>query len=951
MAEGLAIAASIIAVIQISDRIISSINFYVEALNNDLLSDLQVILTETTAIRTAFKKLQSLDGNGLQALSEPVTQCEILLKALEGLLPPTPTGNVQATGNRPQKRRKLEVTKLTLAWPLKEQRAKKILDNIGRYKSTIHLLLSVESLTESQRHDVDRWLVSTDPSPLHNQATHQIEPGTTKWMLAQANWSDWVDAKFRCLWIRGIPGAGKTVLMSYLIEQLRNHVETEPAPKTCLVYYYCYFGHNTDESIPFLRWLLRQLCRQADIVPKSLFRLYKAGTEPRIGELLCALRDICDHFERVYVVVDALDESTSRTNILEAVRELSTSDRFCKIQILVSSREYPEIVNELKCFATAQSMDNDLVREAIRICVSSLLRSKKNFRHWPSVLFDEVEEALSTGAQGMFRWAVCQVDILRLLKGDRAVIQKALKNLPTSLYDTYDRILLSIDAHERLYVLHALLWTCNSQHTDWKCHIPTTTLSLAALKSASHFDLSYNERFYDFSILEELLGCLIRVNDLEYPRAMLAHYTVKEYLDAPARSNVLMGISSVPMSLIRDNIFEVMLEEVLNLEASSVKSHDISQIELFCAITVSNRLNQYRIYEQLNDKCISLIVDCLDPSRPHYRHLRSIGTVRVGWRHFIRKCGPLFSFIAFAENCGAAARENLEAIHFLSLYFLWWDCSDITARKLTQVMLAKKEAQDFLKSRLSVRARGRPTIPGSWFVGTVSDFILSYGGAWGKSLLHRMDYLKDVMGVEFIDTSYLILTHKLRRHCCLEPEAECETKRRLKTGSDPNFLRHSFTLLQLATSLRDFECVEMLLQAGADPNALGEAKRAWDGTDPEYTRAQQFSDNIVCMLSSLSELLTGVSPLIICRYFTQFAWDQEDRRNLHTSLEADNGVEELLLSYGAVECSKEPFESPPLVNGRLGEILSEPERRSASCRCIRQIPKDADLGDRKSSLW
>lgn len=44
-------------------------------------------------------------------------------------------------------------------------------------------------------------------------------------MLRSLEWTEWLDAKQRCLWVHGIPGAGKTVLMCHLFEQVEQHCE------------------------------------------------------------------------------------------------------------------------------------------------------------------------------------------------------------------------------------------------------------------------------------------------------------------------------------------------------------------------------------------------------------------------------------------------------------------------------------------------------------------------------------------------------------------------------------------------------------------------------------------------------------------------------------------------------------------------------------------------------
>jgi Cdc6-like AAA superfamily ATPase len=231
-------------------------------------------------------------------------------------------------------------------------------------------------------------------------------------MLRSSEWANWLDAKQRCLWIHGIPGAGKTVLMSYLIDQLKQHRNSQGDRKIAYVYYYSYFGHNQDETTPFLRWAINQLCRQASLVPGSVYDMFKYGGEPSLIDLLKALADVLDEFEMTYVMIDAIDESNPRDDLLKVLRDLATDSRFQKLQILASSREYIDIDRVMREFSVAVTMANTFVEEDIRRHVRSSLQSNSRFGRWPRDLLNGVEDAVSIGAKGMYvvfhiEWVNC----------------------------------------------------------------------------------------------------------------------------------------------------------------------------------------------------------------------------------------------------------------------------------------------------------------------------------------------------------------------------------------------------------------------------------------------------------------------------------------------------------------------------------------------------------------
>jgi hypothetical protein len=146
MAEAIALGAGIIAVIQISDRIIGLTKHYIETVH-DAPRDLHVIRIEASALKATFESLEFLQeseyalSKNLQKLGEKdgaVEGCRRSVSELEQLL----DSNPQSSNGG--KRRKIQATLSSLAWPFKENRAKKLLEEIMRYKTTITLSLSIE---------------------------------------------------------------------------------------------------------------------------------------------------------------------------------------------------------------------------------------------------------------------------------------------------------------------------------------------------------------------------------------------------------------------------------------------------------------------------------------------------------------------------------------------------------------------------------------------------------------------------------------------------------------------------------------------------------------------------------------------------------------------------------------------------------------------------------------
>ena len=233
----------------------------------------------------------------------------------------------------------------------------------------------------SQRREMCRWLETTDPSPIHNRSQDLYEHGTGDWVSRLPEWMRLISGGSRCLWIQGIPGAGKTVLMSHLINRLRDHADHSSNPIIAIVYYYCYFGRAQDESGPFLRWLISQLCRQAEKVPLNGSQCFRRGGELTVSELFLFLESVLGLFETVYIVLDAIDESIRpRDNFLRVIRELATVPRFSNTRFLASSRDHFDIEETMKSISDQIPMTNSCVEEDIKQYVHSRLKNHPKFR-------------------------------------------------------------------------------------------------------------------------------------------------------------------------------------------------------------------------------------------------------------------------------------------------------------------------------------------------------------------------------------------------------------------------------------------------------------------------------------------------------------------------------------------------------------------------------------------
>ena len=243
--------------------------------------------------------------------------------------------------------------------------------------------------------------IKTDPSPNHNGACTLHEDHTGKWLLRSPEYTDWLSGQTKFLWVHGIPGAGKTVQASFIFQQVHHFCQESSPSAFGNAYYYCYFGRNQDETSPFLRWIISQLCRQLKDIPSPLISLLRRGTEPGYEDILGLLATVLESFQRVYVIIDALDESQNRENMIDLLRRFTMDPPFDKMRIFTTSRLERDIELGLVGLGPSISMSNQYVDQDISLFIESRLQTDRKLKSWQPILKAEITQALIKGAHGM----------------------------------------------------------------------------------------------------------------------------------------------------------------------------------------------------------------------------------------------------------------------------------------------------------------------------------------------------------------------------------------------------------------------------------------------------------------------------------------------------------------------------------------------------------------------
>ncbi|KAH7014764.1 hypothetical protein EDB80DRAFT_566297 [Ilyonectria destructans] len=220
-------------------------------------------------------------------------------------------------------------------------------------------MLAVKDTVDALKLDNDRqhaneectkilnWVAPFDYTIQQNYF-RQRKAGTGEWLLDSAEFKAWVGTEKQTLFCPGIPGAGKTILTSIVIDELTSRFGNDDS--FGIAYIYCNFRRKHKQMAEdLLANLLRQLAQDRPSLPESVQSLYKdcKKQRPSFEEISTTLQSVSQMYSKVFIIIDALDECETlegcRSTFLEAIFHLQAK---CKASIFATSRFIPEITEE-----------------------------------------------------------------------------------------------------------------------------------------------------------------------------------------------------------------------------------------------------------------------------------------------------------------------------------------------------------------------------------------------------------------------------------------------------------------------------------------------------------------------------------------------------------------------------------------------------------------------------
>ncbi|SMR60828.1 unnamed protein product [Zymoseptoria tritici ST99CH_1E4] len=391
---------------------------------------------------------------------------------------------------------------------------------------------------------IANWLSAPDPWTNHDSAREKHEPHTGAWLLQSDQYLAWKAGFSRHLWAYGKAGCGKTVLSYTAIEDMQIHCKSDPSLGHA-AFYFSFSDNDKQTYNSLLRSMAVQLAWQEPAL-SMLRQSYDrpGGPVPGTEELQKIVLTSIRSYDAVHLQLDALDECPENGGLREAV--LGGLERLAQgasnLRIFTTSRELRDVRESMDRLGAAPLLiATDAVNMDIQRYVSLELGRDPKLSRLNLATKSLIEDTIGGKADGMFRWAYCQLQELKKLKSVKPkYVESALYRLPSTLDETYERMLVGIERMYREEALTLLRWLAYARS-------PPTLGQLAEAAIVDPVEggsVDFNQRGNLEDTLDILSGLVTKVEkpgqcDCEECRydpaavtVRLAHFSVQEYLES-----------------------------------------------------------------------------------------------------------------------------------------------------------------------------------------------------------------------------------------------------------------------------------------------------------------------------------------------------------------------------------------------------------------------------------
>jgi ankyrin repeat domain-containing protein 50 len=421
--DPVSLTASLIAVVQVSQAVLLFC-YQIRGQIKDADDEISRIITDVEALAATLDELNDIlqpgnptssgtsatlldnlsfgeeDSAGRHSASvacvSAIRSCETVLTELSQKLKPLARPGIKSK----------------LKWPFESSGIQRKLETIEKQKATLQLALSahharmlgqqshkIEDIQkQSNRTAILTWYKTSDPEQNHKVSRSKHEPDTAKWIFDIKDFRNWKDNSGESLWIHGIPGAGKTILCSTIIDHMSQHYEGDPSNR--VAYFYFDFADNKKQTVAnLLKSVVYQLIATEEA---GLYTKCNGLQQPNLDELVGVVLAEVSRTRRTFLMIDALDEcpKEERQLFFETFVQGSLPSN---LNVLITSRKEPDIDAALgPSFSRTICIQNAVIDADVRVHVDKAIARDARLLKWKPAIREEILNAIVDGSHGMY---------------------------------------------------------------------------------------------------------------------------------------------------------------------------------------------------------------------------------------------------------------------------------------------------------------------------------------------------------------------------------------------------------------------------------------------------------------------------------------------------------------------------------------------------------------------
>ncbi|VUC27045.1 unnamed protein product [Clonostachys rosea] len=352
--------------------------------------------------------------------------------------------------------------------------------------------------------------------------------GTGSWLTSSDTYKQWLeDDEHGLLWIKGIPGSGKSVMAASLIDELAKANPGSPV----IFFFFRQIIEANHQPEALLRDWMDQILTYSPPLQKKLKDYLESKRSIESISMEDMWKDLFMAFSglpnRVFCVADALDEmDKGNESFLQALATLGKW-KPRKVKVLITSRPVPTVEGPLRAFQSS-CLQIRLQENMVDIDIATFVKFTLSRSTIPEADWKTITDAVPGRANGLFLYAKLAMDAFVEPGAD---VKTVLGQLPADLNVLYTDLLKEhsrrsgiADSVQRL-ILQAVTHSAR----------PLRLLELAEMIKANNPDGKERDLKATKDLIRAACGPLLEI--LADETVSVIHHSFTEYLKGTTRSD------------------------------------------------------------------------------------------------------------------------------------------------------------------------------------------------------------------------------------------------------------------------------------------------------------------------------------------------------------------------------------------------------------------------------